>query len=340
VPAAGSSSPPLAVATASAPGKLLLAGEYAVLDGATAVVIAVDRRATARRAPRQPSPFLDALAAQLARRFGAEHPCARAAAADIAVDTADFSRGGQKLGLGSSAAATVAAAALALAAADPAAAADPDRIFELAFAAHGDAQGQRGSRGSGADIAAATYGGVLTYRARPGSGAAASGDGQGGCDRAALPVPRSIALLPFFTGHSADTVTMVARVHAARAAGATRASLEAIAAASRALVEGLQRDDASAILRAIREGGAALAALGEAAGHDLETAAVRAARAALARFGGAAKTTGAGGGDLAIAVLPCEEDRNAAAAALIEAGCQVVPLSIDRRGVDLAAPPL
>jgi phosphomevalonate kinase len=328
--------------TASAPGKLLLAGEYAVLDGATAVVIAVDRRATARRAARQPSPFLDALAAQLARRHGAHHPCAQAATANIAVDTAEFSRGGQKLGLGSSAAATVAAAALALAATDPTAAAlDRDAVFELAFAAHGDAQGQRGSRGSGADIAAATYGGVLTYRTRtdasPEPGIAPASRG---CDRAALPVPQSVTLLPFFTGHSADTVTMVARVHAARAAGATRASLEAIAAAALALAEALQRDDASAILRAIRQGGAALAALGEAAGHDLETAAVRAARAALARFGGAAKTTGAGGGDLAIAVLPREEDRNAATAALIEAGCQVVPLAIDRRGVDLAAPPL
>lgn len=320
--------------TASAPGKLLLAGEYAVLDGATAVVVAVDRRATARRAARQPSPFLDALAAQLARRLGAGHPCAHAATADICVDTAEFSRDGQKLGLGSSAAATVAAAALALAASE-ATALDRDAVFELAFAAHGDAQGQRGSRGSGADIAASTYGGVLAYRTRPDAGSE-----RGGCERTALPVPRSVTILPFFTGHSADTVTMVARVHAARAAGATRASLEAIAASSRALLEALQRDDASAILRAIRDGGAALAALGEAAGHDLETAAVRAARAALARFGGVAKTTGAGGGDLAIAVLPCEEDRNAAAVALIEAGCQVVPLSIDRRGVDLAASPL
>jgi phosphomevalonate kinase len=30
---------------ASAPGKLVLAGEYAVLDGAPAIVMAVDRRA-------------------------------------------------------------------------------------------------------------------------------------------------------------------------------------------------------------------------------------------------------------------------------------------------------
>lgn len=309
--------------SASAPGKLLLAGEYAVLDGGPAIVVAVDRRATARRGPREPSPFLDAVAAQLARRLGAAHPSARAAAADLRVDTAAFSSGGQKLGLGSSAAATVAAACLALA---DGAAAPPsqDDVFDLAFAAHGDAQGQRGTRGSGADIAAATYGGALRYQTVDGV-----------ARRERLPVPRSIALIPYFTGVSADTVSMVARVHAARAAGTTRAPLERIAASAAALAAAFARDDASEILRAIRDGGAALAALGEAAGYDLETPAVRAARAALARFGGATKTTGAGGGDLAIAILPREEDRNEAAAALIEAGCQIVPLSIDPRGASL-----
>jgi phosphomevalonate kinase len=311
---------PLRVATA--PGKLLLTGEYAVLEGAPAVVAAVDARAVACRAPRRPSPFLDALAARLAERLGAEHPCARAAAADIAVDTAAFSRGGQKLGLGSSAAATVAAAALALDADGGAAPATRDAIFELSFAAHGDAQGARGSRGSGADIAASTHGGVLAYQLAGDRGRAAP-----------LPLPRSITLIAFFTGTSADTVTMVGKVHSAGAA--TRASLDAIARASEDLAQAIARDDASAILRAIRDGGAGIAALGAAAGYDLETAAVRVARDALAHLDGAVKTTGAGGGDLAIAVLPRGANADEAAAALIQAGCQVVPLSIDPRGVQI-----
>jgi phosphomevalonate kinase len=321
---------------ASAPGKLLLAGEYAVLGGATAVVIAVDRRAVARRAPRQTSPFLDALAAQLIARFGAEHAGARACATDIAVDTSDFSRGGHKLGLGSSAAATVAAAALAIAdlapqSRDPG---DEDRdedlddhsltawrddVFALAAAAHGDAQGARGSRGSGADIAAATYGGTLAYCVSDGA-----------VKWRRLRTPRAVQLLPFFTGHSADTVTMVAKVQAA--GDITRKSLDAIARASEDLARAFERDDASAILRAVREGGSGLAALGEAAGHDLETSSVRAARAALAPFGGAVKTTGAGGGDLALAVIPSGQSPDEAVAALIQAGCQMVPLAIDPRG--------
>ena len=55
---------------ASAPGKLHLAGEYAVLDGAEAVVAAIDRRVIARAdgAASEPSPFLAAVADALAAR--------------------------------------------------------------------------------------------------------------------------------------------------------------------------------------------------------------------------------------------------------------------------------
>ncbi|MEJ7598338.1 MAG: hypothetical protein WKG01_10545 [Kofleriaceae bacterium] len=71
-----------------------------------------------------------------------------------------------------------------------------------ATAAHGDAQAARGARGSGADIAASTHGGALLYTA-------------GWFDRVAW--PGSIVLLPFFTGRSADTPSLVAAVAEARA---------------------------------------------------------------------------------------------------------------------------
>src|ERR1043166_3119640 len=66
---------------ASAPGKLIVAGEYAVLDGAPAIVVAVDRRAVARRnaTPRGSSPFLVAVAEEIAVPRGASDPAARAA---------------------------------------------------------------------------------------------------------------------------------------------------------------------------------------------------------------------------------------------------------------------
>jgi mevalonate kinase len=66
-------------------------------------------------------------------------------------------------------------------------------------------------------------------------------------------------------------------------------------------------------------------------------ACVTAARTALARLGGTVKTTGAGGGDVGIAVLPATVDGTLATRLLIEAGCQPLRISIDEAGVDLRA---
>src|SRR3954451_15232031 len=140
---------------ATAPGKLILTGEYAVLGGAPAIVVAVDRRAVARRnsTPRGSSPFLLAVADEIAQRRGGSDPAARAAL-EISVDSTAFYDKITKLGLGSSAAVTVAATALALGTADP------QEVLSVALAAHARAQGPRGARGSGADIAAAVHGGT------------------------------------------------------------------------------------------------------------------------------------------------------------------------------------
>lgn len=315
----------------TAPGKLLLAGEYAVLRGGVAVVAAMNRRARARllapaapAAARAPSPFLAAVAERLTERWGKDHPAALAATR-VVVDTAAFSQDGHKLGLGSSAAATVAATAAALAGGGVSV--EREQVLALATAAHGDAQGLRGSRGSGADIAASTYGGLLRFCL-----------GAQGPVLSPLPLPSSVQWLPFFTGHSADTVTMVGRVEAAGAPA--QPALTALADAGSALATALLGGDGPSILTAIDSAGHALAALGRAAGYDLETAAVRAVRAALAPLGAAVKTTGAGGGDLAIAVLPGHADRNEATARIIQAGCRALPLSIDPRGVDLRQVPL
>src|SRR4051812_23142786 len=79
-----------------APGKLVLSGAYAVLDGAAAIVVAVDRHARAGTRERAPTRSPELLAA-----FG-EGP------APIC-DTSSMRENGKKLGLGSSAAALVAA---------------------------------------------------------------------------------------------------------------------------------------------------------------------------------------------------------------------------------------
>ncbi|MBL0216485.1 MAG: hypothetical protein IPQ07_21710 [Myxococcales bacterium] len=312
--------------TATAPGKLILTGEYAVLDGAPALVIAVDRRVVAYArgpVPAGSSPFLVAVADELAARRGKDDPSV-AAATKIAVDSSAFYDGTQKLGLGSSAAVTVATTALALA---DAGTFDVREVLEIASAAHAAAQGLRGARGSGADIAAAVHGGTIVFAG-------------GQITRGAWPA--SVLLLPFFTGVSADTATLVAAVAAARAEhpveveAALRAVTEASRAACAAIVARAHLAGTGvALLAALRLAAVATDRLALATGVALVPGCVTAARSAMAAFGGTAKTTGAGGGDIGIAVIPSTADVTGATRALIQCGCQPLRLSVDEAGVDL-----
>ena len=69
-------------------------------------------------------------------------------------------------------------------------------------------------------------------------------------------------------------------------------------------------------------------------GVDLVPTCVRTARLALGRLGGTAKTTGAGGGDVGIAVIPATADVTEVGRILIESGCRPLRLSVDETGVD------
>jgi phosphomevalonate kinase len=349
---------------ATAPGKLILTGEYAVLDGAPALVIAVDRRVTARRrtGPRGSSPFLVAVADEIASRFGADHPATRAAM-EIVVDSRAFFLGTTKLGLGSSAAVTVAATALALSSAhDKVPVIDRDVVQSVAAAAHAAAQSARprtpaaelsrrtrspsrsdltaqlgpesiasGVRGSGADIASAVHGGVIAFQSAPDPASTVR----------RLTWPRGVTLLPFFTGAAADTAELVASVAAARVANraAVDAALAAIAKASRAACQACESRApeiaANALLAALALAGHATDQLAAATGLPLVPPCVADARAVLAKCNGTAKTTGAGGGDVAIAVIPDTEDVARARRLLIEVGCQPLDLAVDTTGVDL-----
>ena len=282
---------------ATAPGKLILTGEYAVLDGAPAIVVAIDRRAIARRGGEvTTSPYVLAVAAELGGEAGE-------IARRVVVDTSALYDGELKLGLGSSAAATVAATACA--------GVPRDRILQIALAAHGNAQALRGARGSGADVAAAVHGGTIAFEA-------------GRVRRLAW--PDGLLLVPFFTGAAADTATLVARVAALRTPDVA-AALAAIGDASRAAEAAL---DVQAFARA----GEAIDQLARATRIALVPPCVAAARSALAALGGTAKTTGAGGGDVGVAVLPATADATEAARLLIEAGCKPLRLSVDETGVD------
>ena len=198
------------------------------------------------------------------------------------------------------------------------------RLRAVALAAH--AAGQSG-RGSGADVAAAVHGNVIHYaKGQP-------------VER--LSWPAGVTLIPFFTGIAAKTTQLIARMDEARAANpaAVDAALAAVATASRAACQAcaVKAPDiaGNALVSALSLAAHATDQLAAAAGFSLVPPVVARARTAMSGLGGTAKTTGAGGGDVAIAVLPSREDVTIARRLLIEAGCQLLDMSVDQLGVDL-----
>jgi len=139
---------------ASAPGKIVLSGEYAVLWDAPAVCMAVNRRAVVAVSPSDDGEcHLETPGFAGMERYhvldtllGGERPANR-----YVLDTSAFAEQGRKTGIGSSAALTVALAAAIHESTD---------VLEMALAAHRELQG---GKGSGVDIAAAVHGGLIEY---------------------------------------------------------------------------------------------------------------------------------------------------------------------------------
>jgi len=166
---------------ASAPGKIVLSGEYAVLDGAPSIVMAVDRRARVTLADgvgrisqiRAPGYTNDVGRFDIADGdirwldgqdlYGVVDSVWRSADARLSgaqlidLDTSDFidPESHQKIGIGSSAALTVALCAAVKRSADR------GTLMAVAQRAHGDLQG---GAGSGVDIACSLSGGLIEYR--------------------------------------------------------------------------------------------------------------------------------------------------------------------------------
>ncbi|HTB72900.1 MAG TPA: hypothetical protein VK762_06635 [Polyangiaceae bacterium] len=261
-----------------APGKLVLTGAYAVLEGAPAIVAAVDRYAVADT---QSPGKIDVRSLQ--------------------------DSGGQKLGLGSSAASIVASfGARALARGDdPRHAAVRSEIFRSARDAH---QRQQGG-GSGVDVAASVHGGVLRYTvlrspsSRAPQAAAAPSSGPPSTRRFetsihALDMPPGLVLAAFWSGTSARTSDLLARVDALRARGGAVAVFTALRGVAEEAADAI--GDAGRFVQRAAAFGRALAALGDAADAPIVPPAFAELSSLAEREGAAFFPSGAGGGDVAV----------------------------------------
>lgn len=296
---------------ARAPGKLVLSGAYAVLEGAPAVVTAVDRYVTADTS--RPAELLT--------------PEVKAALRDKKApwfDAEPLRAGDKKLGLGSSAAILVASLGAVTAEEQGITSDEALRaaVLEPAIVAHRTAQGG----GSGVDVAASVHGGTIVAT-RKGTSLAVR--------QVELPTGLHFAVL--FAGVPASTSELVSRVRAFKARSPHEyqgvfANLKAAAEdAERAFDEGSPGD----VIRALRDQLRSLTDLGEHSGAKIVTREV----ARLADLAGEEDAivlpAGAGGGDVALFVG--RDAPSASLAAAFDAERHVVlDVKLSAKGLHLA----
>ena len=302
-----------------APGKAMLFGEYAVLEGGTALVAAVDRYATAWLTSPDDgigdSPFVRAARAVVLAEFQRRGLSARLSG--LRIDSTPLYQGGvggRKLGLGSSAAVTVAAVG------------DwPDlpreALWRMCQQAHAQAQG---TPGSGADVAAAIWGGVIRFQAGPEAG---------GCTVSELRLDPDLAVTLVDSGVSAATAPRLERLAALKQDRPERYRrvMDPLLTLAQAVASQAERQgtiDPAAVVSWNR----ALEALGAAVELPIMTDPLRRIAACAEAVGGAGKPSGAGGGDLAVCFTArAEADR--LRQRLLEAGFEPLAVSVGARGL-------
>jgi phosphomevalonate kinase len=298
---------------ASAPGKVVVSGEYAVLVGAPALIAAVDRRVECRLAPTSgeawrfasrgfdatsthplgrllhPTPLDGRDPARLCQcvlhelvAHGAD-PSRFPNGADVTIDSSALYENGAKLGLGSSAAVVVALTA-ALSRCSTLGSDPKVEHLDVMLAAHAKAQG---GRGSGLDVAASCHGGLVRFRRVA-----------GGVDVKPARLPDGVAYAVLSVGSATATATQLASFDEWRSGGVPD-TLRALCDAAHRVADALS--DPESFVRELRAFANCLAAMDDVAHLGIFSPPHR----ALSTMGSAAQVTykpcGAGGGDIGIA---------------------------------------
>lgn len=331
----------------SAPGKLVILGEYAVLNGGTGVVAAVDRYARVSLRPRPDREVqlrasgldsasvrgeltatgvrwdADADALPLLRfvlngLFACGELPATLGGFEAVVDSSDFFLRNQKLGLGSSAAVCVAFAD-ALWRHAGAQAADASRLATL-IRLH---QTFQEGRGSGMDIAASLLGGVVKFRRDPDTGVPTAEP---------VVLPAGLSWFCAWTGRSASTPEYLRGVEGWRRRRADEFAshmrrLTSIAAAG---VSALKRNKLEPFLNSVQDYAEALGELGLAADLDIFSDAHRALASIAGNTEAIYKPSGAGGGDTGWFFSTDSDLLERLRGEVDSAGYSALPLSIAR----------
>ncbi|MCP5051427.1 MAG: hypothetical protein GY940_29945 [bacterium] len=356
--------------TARAPGKLILLGEYAVLEGAPALVAAVDRYARVEiqcegpgngsfilETPGMNIPPLTCRVDEEGNVFFVDAPAAitrkmnffTAAFSQgwrtfvkkgtppfpsrILLDTSDFFHppSQSKLGFGSSAALTIALLGALNGASGELQLSGENHyhLYHTGMESHYRAQG---NNGSGVDIAAAVWGGVLRYRISPNPKTP---------DTAAEIEPvimtPDLHFLPFWTGNSSSTHQLIQKVRLFKTREPSHYSL-LIEKMTHLSVTGLQAFSDNHIPTFLHVAGQyaeAMRKLGELSGTPIMSSQHLELSRIAAENGAVYKPSGAGGGDMGIVFADSGEIIEKTEIAARQSGFQPVPTGIAPRGIHI-----
>lgn len=317
----------------SAPGKLFLFGEYAVLAGGQSIVTATSRRVRATRHDGagylfngQVSPTLPPLPMHVAQTLSLSTD----QASGWATDARAFFEKDSKLGLGSSAASTVALTALA-----QDGPCEPNKVFGEALRAHVALQG---GRGSGADVAASAFGGTIAYQRRapqaPFGALDALPKGEGFAEIHALQWPEGLRVEALWLGTPAHSVSFIKQVEQAYAQRKQliESTFDLIHMTTRDVLKCFGPDPTEGLdvlLSNVSIQNEAMNALGLGSGAPILIEAHRALMRHTQPYGLVTKPSGAGGGDFSLVFGPQDAKWDAMLAAL--------PQSIQHLNVGLHA---
>ena len=304
-----------------APGKIFLVGEYAVLEEGSAVLAAVTRHAVAQYVPgMDPMSEVVRQAVDHARAEIGESASALPRGS-VLVNTDDFQQGGQKIGLGSSSATAVATVGALFESAGVSVEKNRARLYSVAIAAHRAAQG---GVGSGADVATAVHGGIVRVERQPAGPPLVE----------PLTPPAGLHLVVFWTGQAVSTTNMIEGVqkYAEKDPSAYRQMIENLRETADRFVAELRAGSATGAVAAAGRYGRRLAVLGAAASVPIVTDAFVKASELAKELGGIAKPSGAGGGDIGIAMFATPETARLFARALPKP-LAPLDLDLDRLGV-------
>lgn len=348
---------------ARAPGKLILIGEYAVLEGAPALVMAVNRYAEIRITDSPFQEFLvhSAIVSQADIRFDFDsqgkvrfltplsdddyqkltlfcgavnkffqsgHLSHTSQPLEITLDTSEFfmQNTHEKLGLGSSAALSVA-----MVAGLEAASAkknkweiNPEALFELAQGIHHTVQGKIGS---GIDIAASSYGSIIEFR-RPSPRKIKQ------VKIVRHTMPQDLTILPVWSGSSASTPLLVKRVQNFKqnhnvAYEQTISNLHNISGRG---CRAFAAKDSTAFIQSVSEYFEGLIELDEKTSAGIISDVHRKIAQIVHESGAVYKPSGAGGGDLGIALTRSRTIANRVSGNILRSGFHLINLVPSSRG--------